>query len=60
MVTLIQIPHLVNMLFMTGNDMIELLSTIGYIVLLTSVIGVLYVFGKVLWSGIKTIKQNDD
>jgi len=42
------------------NDMSELLSTLGYVVLITSVVGVLYVFGKVLWSGMKTIKQNDD
>ena len=37
-----------------------LLDTIGYAVLVTAVVGVLYVFGKVLWSGMKTIKQNDD
>ena len=40
--------------------MIELLQTIGYAVLIAAVVGVLYVFGKVLWSGMKTIKQNDD
>jgi hypothetical protein len=38
----------------------EALQTIGYIVLVSGVIGVLYVFGKVLWSGLKTVKQHDD
>jgi hypothetical protein len=38
----------------------EALQTIGYIVLAAGVIGVLYVFGKVLWSGLRTVKQHDD
>jgi hypothetical protein len=38
----------------------EALTTIGYAVLMAAVIGVLYAFGKVLWSGFKAVKHNDD
>lgn len=38
----------------------EAVFAIGYAVLTMAVIGVLYAFGRVLWSGMKTIKQNDD
>ena len=60
MVILIRIPHSVSLLFMMKVNMIEVLQTIGYVVLVTSVVGVIYVFGKLLWSGMKTINQNDD
>ena len=38
----------------------ETLYALGYAFLLAAVIGVLYVFGKVLWSGFKAVKQHDD
>lgn len=40
--------------------MMEVLTSIGYAILVAGVIGVLYAFGRVLWSGFKAIKQNDD
>jgi hypothetical protein len=38
----------------------EALYVIGYIILAAGVAGVLYTFGKVLWSGFKAVKNNDD
>lgn len=38
----------------------EALYAIGYFILAVAVGAVLYAFGKVLWSGFKAIKQNDD
>jgi hypothetical protein len=38
----------------------ETLYALGYAFLLAAVIGVLYVFGKVLWSGFKAVKHHDD
>lgn len=40
--------------------MMEVLLTLGYVVLVAAVIGVLYAFGRVLWSGFKAVKHNDD
>ena len=38
----------------------ETLYALGYAFLVASVIGVIYVFGKVLWSGFKAVKHHDD
>jgi hypothetical protein len=38
----------------------EALHTIGYVILAAGVAGVLYIFGKVLWSGFKAVKNNND
>ena len=38
----------------------EELYAIGYVILATGVAGVLYIFGKVLWTGFKAVKHNDD
>jgi hypothetical protein len=38
----------------------ETLISLGYVILVAGVIGVLYAFGRVLWSGFKAVKNNDD